>query len=154
MADFNVVLFEPGIPQNVGNISRTCAATNSKLHLIKPLGFHLTNKHMKRAGLDYWQFLQMKVHSSWDDFIENEPAEKRLWFLTTSAKKVYWDVEFKLGDYLVFGNENTGIPEDILSANLESLIRVPMMPEIRSLNLATTVGIVLFEAIRQVKSKN
>lgn len=150
--NLNIVIFEPGIPQNVGNIARTCAATKSRLHLIKPLGFRLTDKHMKRAGLDYWQHLDLTVHPSWEDFLKAEPIDRRLWYLTANADKAFWDADFQSNDYLVFGNENTGIPDQILKANEDFCIKVPMIPNIRSLNLATTTGIVLYEALRQTKA--
>lgn len=150
--NLNVVLFEPGIPQNVGNIARTCAAAKSRLHLIKPLGFRLTDKHLKRAGLDYWHHLDLTVHSSWEDFLITEPNDKRLWYLTAKADMAHWDADFQSNDYLVFGNENTGIAEHILKANEDFCIKVPMISGIRSLNLATTAGIVLFEALRQTKA--
>ena len=150
----NIVLIEPEIPQNTGNIARTCAATNSVLHLVKPLGFSLDEKSVRRAGLDYWDKLTIKVYENLSDFYaeneENVKAGARMWYASTKANKVYTDVSYKEGDYILFGKETKGIDEAILAANYESTVRIPMWGEIRSLNLSNSVAIVLYEALRQV----
>ena len=150
---FNVVLIEPEIPQNTGNIARTCAATNSVLHLVKPLGFSLDEKAVKRAGLDYWDKLTIKVYENLSDFYaQNEENVKRgatMWYASTKASKVYSDASYKDGDYLLFGKETKGIDEAVLKANYDRTVRIPMWGEIRSLNLSNSVAILLFEAIRQ-----
>ena len=150
---FNVVLIEPEIPQNTGNIARTCAATNSVLHLVKPLGFSLDEKAVKRAGLDYWDKLTIKVYENLSDFYaQNEENVKRgatMWYASTKASKVYSDASYKDGDYLLFGKETKGIDEAVLKANYDRTVRIPMWGEIRSLNLSNSVAILLFEALRQ-----
>lgn len=150
----NIVLIEPEIPQNTGNIARTCAATNSVLHLVKPLGFSLDEKSVRRAGLDYWDKLTIKVYENLSDFYaqneENVKAGARMWYASTKANKVYTDVSYKEGDYILFGKETKGIDEAVLAANYESTVRIPMWGEIRSLNLSNSVAIVLYEALRQV----
>lgn len=144
----NIVLLEPEIPQNTGNISRTCAATGATLHLIKPLGFSLDEKSLKRAGLDYWDKLDLKVWENWEDFIShNEGAH--LWFASTKSAKCYSDVTYGKDDYLVFGKETRGLPEPLLKANYDRCVRIPMRPTLRSLNLSNSVAIVLYEALRQ-----
>ena len=144
----NIVLLEPEIPQNTGNISRTCAATGATLHLIKPLGFSLDEKSLKRAGLDYWDKLDLKVWENWEDFIShNEGAN--LWFASTKSAKCYSDVTYGKDDYLVFGKETRGLPEHLLKANYDRCVRIPMRPTLRSLNLSNSVAIVLYEALRQ-----
>ena len=144
----NIVLLEPEIPQNTGNISRTCAATGATLHLIKPLGFSLDEKSLKRAGLDYWDKLVLKVWENWEDFIShNEGAN--LWFASTKSAKCYTDVTYGKDDYLVFGKETRGLPEPLLKANYDRCVRIPMRPTLRSLNLSNSVAIVLYEALRQ-----
>ena len=151
---FNVVLIEPEIPQNTGNIARTCAATDTVLHLVKPLGFSIDEKAVKRAGLDYWDKLTIKVYENLADFYEqNEQNVKdgaTMYYASTKAAKVYSDVSYKDGDYLLFGKETKGIDEAVLAANYESTVRIPMWGEIRSLNLSNSVAIVLYEALRQV----
>ena len=150
---FNVVLLQPEIPQNTGNIARTCAATNSVLHLVKPLGFDIDEKAVKRAGLDYWDKLTIKVYEDLTDFYEqnkqNVESGATMWYASTKAKKVYSDAAYKDGDYLVFGRETKGIDEEILAANYDRTVRIPMWGEIRSLNLSNSVAIVLYEALRQ-----
>ena len=149
----NVVLLQPEIPQNTGNIARTCAATDSVLHLVKPLGFSIDEKAVKRAGLDYWDKLTIKVYDDFADFCaQNEESFKAgasMWFASTKAKKVYSDVSYKEGDYLLFGRETKGIDEEILAAHYDHTVRIPMWGEIRSLNLSNSVAIVLYEALRQ-----
>ncbi len=149
---FNIVLHEPEIPENTGNIGRTCAATESSLHLIDPLGFHLNEKSIKRAGMDYWENLNVKRYINYEDFLcklKKENPNARLWMATTKAERAYTEVEFKDGDYIMFGKESAGIPEEILIDNRESCIRIPMGHDIRSLNLANSAAIILYEALRQ-----
>lgn len=144
----NIVLHEPEIPANTGNIGRTCVATGTSLHLIEPLGFQLTEKNIKRAGMDYWAKLDLHRYINYRDFVEkNEGA--RVFFATTKARRAYTEVEFGPNDYIMFGKESAGIPEEILVENEEMCIRIPMLPEIRSLNLSNSVAIVLYEALRQ-----
>ena len=150
---FNIVLIQPEIPQNTGNIARTCAATNCVLHLVKPLGFSIDEKSVKRAGLDYWDKLTIKVYENLSDFYEQnkENVEKgaRMWYASTKASKVYSEVSYKDGDYLLFGKETKGIDEEVLAANYDRTVRIPMWGEIRSLNLSNSVAILLYEALRQ-----
>jgi tRNA (cytidine/uridine-2'-O-)-methyltransferase len=144
---FNVVLVEPEIPPNTGNIGRLCLATGSRLHLVKPLGFSIDDRDLKRAGLDYWKEVDVRL---WDSLAELQVAEsgQRFFFLTTKSDRPYYDVKFRAGDFLVFGRETKGLPENLLAAHREELLTIPMRGT-RSLNLATAVGIVLFEAVRQ-----
>lgn len=144
----NIVLLEPEIPQNTGNIGRTCCATGTKLHLIEPMGFRINEKSLKRAGMDYWEHLDVTIYDSYMDFLEKNPNAK-MWYATTKAPNRYSDVKFSEDDFIMFGKESAGIPEDILVENQEHCIRIPMNPEIRSLNLANSVAIVLYEALRQ-----
>jgi tRNA (cytidine/uridine-2'-O-)-methyltransferase len=145
----NIVLVNPEIPQNTGNIARTCAATGAKLHLIEPLGFELSDKYLKRAGLDYWHLMQYEVHENWVEFCEKYPDAK-LWYASTKAPRNYCEAEFGENDFVVFGRETKGLPEDLLRADYERAIRIPMRQEARSLNLSNSVAIVLYEALRQV----
>lgn len=148
--NLNIVLFEPEIPQNTGNIARTCVLTNSKLHLIKPLGFSLDEKQLKRAGLDYWQYLDMEVHESYEAFREKY-KEGNFYISTTKGKKNYTEVKYNKGDFIIFGKESAGIPDYIRNDNLDNLIRVPMLESsTRSLNLSNTVAILAYEALRQM----
>jgi tRNA (cytidine/uridine-2'-O-)-methyltransferase len=147
----NIVLLEPEIPPNTGNIGRLCLATGSVLHLIEPLGFSLEDRQLKRAGLDYWEMVQVRRWASWAAFTGGLPPASRLWYLTTKTHVAHWDVGFESGDYLVFGRETRGLPEGLLAANPERCLTIPMEPETRSLNLATAVGIVMYEAARQLK---
>lgn len=144
----HIVLDRPEIPQNTGNIARTCAATGAKLHLIEPLGFELSDKYLKRAGLDYWKLMTLEIHPNWEDFREKYP-EARLHFATTKAPRDYCDVQYADEDFLVFGRETKGLDEELLSVNYEKCIRIPMIEEARSLNLSNSVAIVLYEALRQ-----
>ena len=144
----NVVLLEPEIPANTGNIGRTCVATGCRLHLIRPLGFSLDEKHLKRAGLDYWDLLDLEVYDSYSDFLEKNP-EARVYMATTKAKKVYTEVSYEPDCFLMFGKESAGIPEEILAENPERCVRIPMNEEIRSLNLSNAAAVVLYEALRQ-----
>lgn len=144
----NVILLEPEIPQNTGNIGRTCCATGTKLHLIEPMGFRINEKNLKRAGMDYWDDLDVTIYDSFKDFMDQHPGIK-IWMATTKAPHRYTDVEFGQDDYIMFGKESAGIPEEILVDNEDTCIRIPMNPEIRSLNLANSVAVVLYEALRQ-----
>lgn len=146
----NIVLLEPEMPSNTGNIGRTCVATNTRLHLIEPLGFKLNEKALKRAGLDYWDKLDVSIYSDYQDFLEKNPqAAGNMYFATTKAHKVYSDVIYSPDCYLMFGKESAGIPEKILVENEEHCIRIPMWGDIRSLNLSNSAAIVLYEALRQ-----
>lgn len=145
---FNVVLVEPEIPPNTGNVGRLCLATKSTLHLVKPLGFSLEDRQVKRAGLDYWEDVDVKTWDSLDALIKAQQPGAQDFFVTTKTNRAYWDVEFRPGDFLIFGRETKGLPESLLAANEPRCITIPMAGT-RSLNLATAVGIVLFEAVRQ-----
>jgi len=145
---FNVVLIEPEIPPNTGNIGRLCLATQSTLHLVKPLGFSLGDRELRRAGLDYWEEVPLQLWDSFDELRRAQPAGTRYLFLTTKSKRPYYEVKFEKDDFLVFGRETKGLPEDLLAANIDSCMTIPMHGT-RSLNLATAVAIVLFEAVRQ-----
>lgn len=150
----NIVLVEPEIPPNTGNIARLCAGTNSMLHLVKPLGFSLSDKELKRAGLDYWDKVKLKVWDSLEDFLSGN-KNAVLYYLSTKAKKVYTEVRYKDGDFLLFGKETKGLPEEMIFNNPDRAITIPIdKRNIRSLNLATAVGIVLFEALRQNNFQN
>jgi tRNA (cytidine/uridine-2'-O-)-methyltransferase len=152
--NLNIVLFEPEIPQNTGNIARTCVLTNSKLHLIKPLGFSLDEKHLKRAGLDYWQYLDMEIHESYKELREKY-KEGKFYFSTTKGSGIYTDIQYREGDFIVFGKESAGLPDYIRESNEGNLIRVPMLQtSTRSLNLSNTVAIVAYEAMRQLNFPN
>lgn len=144
----NIVLLEPEIPANTGNIGRTCAATGTRLHLIEPLGFKLDEKSLKRAGMDYWKDLDVVTYIDYQDFLEKNPGAK-LYMATTKAEKTYADVSYEPDAYLMFGKESAGIPEEILVENRENCIRIPMAGEIRSLNLGNSVAVILYEALRQ-----
>ncbi len=144
----NIVLHEPEIPQNTGNIGRTCVATGSSLHLIKPLGFEITEKQVRRSGLDYWPKLDLHLYENFEDFLQKNPGA-RLYMATTKARKSYTDVAFPEDAYIMFGKESAGIPEEILVDYEETAIRIPMIGDIRSLNLSNSVAIVLYEALRQ-----
>ena len=144
----HIVLHQPEIPANTGNIGRTCVATGTSLHLIEPLGFHLDEKSVKRAGMDYWEHLNVTRYVNYQEFLEKHPGIK-IWMATTKAKHVYTDVNFGPDDFIMFGKESAGIPEEILVENEENCIRIPMLPDIRSLNLSNSVAIVLYEALRQ-----
>ena len=145
---FNIVLVEPEIPQNTGNIARTCAATGAKLHIVKPMGFEIDDKKLKRAGLDYWHLLGIKYYENIDEFFEKNKGGK-FYFSTTKARHTYADVKFSDGDFILFGKETKGLPEQLLHDNKETCIRIPMISEARSLNLSNAVAIVVYEALRQ-----
>lgn len=144
----NIILHQPEIPANTGNIGRTCVATGTTLHLIEPLGFRLNEKEIKRAGMDYWEHLEVYRYVNFQEFLEKHPNAK-IWMATTKAKHSYADVEFGENDFIMFGKESAGIPEEILVDYEDTCIRIPMLPQIRSLNLSNSVAIVLYEALRQ-----
>ena len=144
----NILLHQPERPANTGNIGRTCVATGTSLHLIEPLGFRLDEKSIKRAGMDYWQHLDLHTYVNFEEFKEKHPDAK-IWMATTKAKHVYSDVKFGPDDFIMFGKESAGIPEEILVDYEETCIRIPMLEQIRSLNLSNSAAIVLYEALRQ-----
>ena len=144
----NIVLDEPEIPANTGNIGRTCVATGSRLHLIEPLGFRLDEKSLKRAGMDYWKDLDVTTYINFEEFLEKNPGAK-IYMATTKAPRLYTDVSYEPDCYIMFGKESAGIPEEILVENQETAIRIPMIGEIRSLNLSNSVAVALYEALRQ-----
>ena len=144
----NIVLHEPEIPANTGNIGRTCVAAGARLHLIEPLGFRLDEKSLKRAGMDYWKDLDVTTYIDYQDFLNRNPGA-RIYMATTKASAVYTDVRYEPDCYIMFGKESAGIPEEILVEHQETCVRIPMMGEIRSLNLGNSVAIVLYEALRQ-----
>lgn len=147
---FQIVLVEPEIPPNTGNIARLCLATGSTLHLVEPLGFSLDDRALKRAGLDYWPEVDVRLWPSLADLMESMDPSARCFYLTTKASRPYWDQSFQSGDYLFFGRETRGLPESLLAAHPETCLTIPM-ESARSLNLATAVGIVLYEGIRQTR---
>lgn len=144
----NIVLHEPEIPGNTRNIGRTCVATGVKLHLIEPLGFQIDEKHLKRAGMDYWDKLDVTVYDDFNDFLAKNPGA-RIYMATTKSKQKYTDVNYEEDCFIMFGKESAGIPEEILLDYKDTAVRIPMYPEIRSLNLSNSVAIVLYEALRQ-----
>jgi tRNA (cytidine/uridine-2'-O-)-methyltransferase len=147
----HIVLFQPEIPQNTGNVGRMCALTKSRLHLIHPLGFKITDRNLRRAGMDYWFSLDVHEHADWDAFRSSGAAPRRLWLLTTRAEVGFWDVRFEDGDGLVFGNEGSGAPEWLHTELAASRVTIPHAnPELRSLNLSTAAGIAAYEALRQI----
>lgn len=148
MADINIVLHEPEIPQNTGNIARTCAATGAALHLIKPLGFELDDRKMKRAGLDYWDKLEVYCYESLDDFFEKN-SYPEVFLFTTKAKRNFTEVSYPTPCYLLFGKETKGLPEDFILQRLDRCVRIPMRPTLRSLNLANSVCVAVYEVLRQ-----
>ena len=154
---FKIVLVEPEIPQNTGNIARLSAATGSELHLIEPLGFHLTDRSLKRAGLDYWEGVDMTRHSDYSKFLSGDAAKSstNIWLFSTAGTKSHFDVDFLPGDALVFGSESHGLNDEILAMNLENIVQIPMINDkVRSLNLANSVSIALYEALRQAFGKS
>lgn len=144
----NIVLHEPEMPANTGNIGRTCVATGARLHLIEPLGFQINDKMLKRAGMDYWHKLDVRTYVNYEEFLEKNPGAK-IYMATTKSKQTYTDVQFEDDCYIMFGKESAGIPEEILLDNKDTCIRIPMLDEIRSLNLSNSVAIVLYEVLRQ-----
>lgn len=148
----NIVLVEPEIPQNTGNIARTCAATGGKLHLVRPLGFSLEDKYVKRAGLDYWDKLEIEEHDSFNEFLNKySPEKNNVFFVTTKGKQVYSQEVYKNMEeiFVVFGKETKGLPEDVLKKYIDNTIRIPMKPHLRSLNLSNSVSIIVYEILRQ-----
>lgn len=148
MAQLNIVLMQPQIPQNTGNVARTCAATGARLHLVKPMGFTVDDKKLKRAGLDYWHLLDITYYENTEEFFEKN-KDGKFFYLTTKGQKVFTDTEFPENCYIVFGREDAGIPEEILHNNPGTSLRIPMLKEARSLNLSNTVAIVTYEVLRQ-----
>ena len=148
MAELNIILYEPEMPGNTGNIGRTCVATGTKLHLIEPLGFRINDKTLKRAGMDYWDQLDVTRYDDWNDFMERNPKAK-IYFATTKAKHTYTEVNYEPDCFIMFGKESAGIPEEILVEHKEACVRIPMEGDIRSLNLGNSVAIILYEALRQ-----
>lgn len=147
MAIINIVMVEPEIPQNTGNVARTCAATGARLHIVKPMGFEPTDKKLKRAGLDYWHYLDITYYESLDDFFEK--TDGPYFYFTTKARSAHSDAEYPDGCYLLFGKESKGLPEELLLKNPESCVRIPMAGGIRSLNLSNSVAIAVYETLRQ-----
>lgn len=149
--NLNIVLVEPEIPQNTGNIARTCAAIGAKLHLVRPLGFEISDKYVKRAGLDYWDKLDIEEHNSLSDFLKKYPVNNNMFLVTTKGQHCYSDVDYSKLDevFLLFGKETKGLPESLLKEHLENTIRIPMRETLRSLNLSNSVAIVAYEVFRQ-----
>ncbi len=147
MSELNVVLVEPEIPQNTGNIARTCAVTGAKLHLVRPLGFSISEKAVKRAGLDYWDLLDITVYDNLDDFFARTKGQ--YYYFSTKAKHIHSDMQYPDGAYLVFGRETAGLPENLLHDNPDTTVRIPMIDEARSLNLSNSVAIAVYETLRQ-----
>ncbi len=147
----HIVLVEPEIPPNTGNISRTCAATGCVLHLVKPLGFSIDDRQLKRAGLDYWPHLKLEIHESFAEFLEKY-GDRRMWLSTTKGKMLYTEPEYRDGDFILFGKETEGLPRPFIEANIEKAVRIPMSEgtRLRSFNLSNSVAIVVFEALRQL----
>ncbi len=153
----NVVMVEPEIPQNTGNIARTCAATGAKLHLVHPLGFSISDKYLKRAGLDYWDKVEIEEHESLSSFLEKyKPEENNMFYASTKAQHCYADVDFSNMDevFILFGKETKGLPEDLLQKYIDNTIRIPMLGNLRSLNLSNSVAIIVYEVLRQGKFDN
>ncbi len=148
----NIVLVEPEIPQNTGNIARTCAATGANLHIVKPMGFEIDDKKLKRAGLDYWHLLNIKYYDNINDFFSKNSGTFH--FATTKGGHVYSDAKYSDGDYILFGKETKGLPEDLLRLNRDHLVRIPMISDARSLNLSNSVAIIVYEALRQLNFPN
>ena len=148
MGKINIVLHEPEIPQNTGNISRTCAATGASLHLIEPLGFEITDARLKRAGLDYWKYLDLHYYKNLVDFYEKNP-DGAFYYFTTKAPRAYTEIEYPDNVYLIFGKETKGLPEPLLEKNLERCVRIPMLENLRSLNLSNSAAIAVYEVLRQ-----
>ena len=148
---FHVVLIEPEIPPNTGNIGRLCLATGAHLHLVKPLGFSLDDRQLRRAGLDYWPEVRVTLWESFAELQAAQNADASYFFLTTKTERAYWSAKFRDGDFLVFGRETKGLPEPLLAENAKCTLTIPMQDATRSLNLATAVGIVLYEAVRQTR---
>ena len=152
--NLNIVLGEPQIPQNTGNISRICAVTGARLHLVRPLGFEVSDKYLKRAGLDYWHLVDIRYYDSLDELMDKYYNGKNFYFYSTKAKTIHSDAKYKDGDFLVFGKETKGLPEDLLKKHYKECVRIPMMGETRSLNLSNSVCVGVYEALRQMGYKN
>ena len=150
----NVVLVEPEIPQNAGNSSRTCAVTNSVLHMVRPLGFEVSDKYLKRAGLDYWHFVDIRYYDSIEEVMDKYYNGSNFWFFSTKAKNIHSDVSYSDGDFLVFGKETKGLPESLLEKFYDRCVRLPMNEETRSLNLSNSVCVGVYEALRQLNYPN
>lgn len=150
MIMLNIVLVEPEIPQNAGNIARTCAVTGSRLHMVRPLGFEVSDKYLKRAGLDYWHFVDISYYDSIEELMDKFYNGSNFYFFSTKAKKIHSDANYKDGDFLVFGKETKGLPEDLLKKHYDECVRLPMMGETRSLNLSNSVCVGVYEALRQM----
>lgn len=150
---FNIVLIEPEIPQNTGNIVRTCAATGARLHLVRPLGFEVSDKYLKRAGLDYWHYVDISYYDNVEELFAKNPSAK-FYFFTSKGKKTHSEAEYRDGDFLVFGKETAGIPEELLVRHEETCLRIPMAGDIRCLNLSNAVAVALYEALRQTGYEN
>ena len=150
----NIVLVEPEIPQNAGNIVRTCAVTGSKLHMVRPLGFEVSDKYLKRAGLDYWHFVDISYYDSIEEVMDKFYNGNNFWFFSTKSKLVHSDAKYKDGDFLVFGKETKGLPESLLEKHYDECVRLPMMNECRSLNLSNSVCVGVYEALRQLGYPN
>ena len=148
MKKINVVLYSPEIPQNTGNISRTCAVTGASLHIIKPIGFEISDKTLKRAGLDYWDKLDVTYYENYEDFKAKNPNAV-MWFFSSKAGVMYSEVDYPDGVYLVFGSETRGLPEELITENLEHSVSIPMLPALRCLNLSNAVAIAVYETLRQ-----
>ena len=149
---FNIVLFEPEIPQNTGSIGRMCVSTDTRLHLIKPLGFELTDKYLKRAGMDYWQYIDLNIYENWEDFLVKNPENIKLYFFTTKTERSFWECPFEEDSYLVFGSESKGLNEYLYERYQNSQYTIPMTGKFhRSLNLACSAGIVLYEGLRRFR---
>lgn len=146
----NVVLVEPEIPQNAGNIARTCAVTDTVLHLVRPLGFEVTDKYLKRAGLDYWNKVDIRYYDSIEEVMQKYYNGKNFWFYSTKAKIIHSEAKYSDGDFLVFGKETKGLPETLLKAHYDECVRIPMWGELRSLNLSNSVCVGVYEALRQL----
>lgn len=149
----NIVLYQPQIPGNTGNIARTCVGTQTSLHLVGRLGFSLNDKYLKRAGLDYWENLNLKVHRDWNSFLETLPSERSLFFFEKEAAKSLWNANFEENSYLVFGSETRGFPPEILQDYRQHFYRIPMTGPIRSLNLSSAVAVALYESLRQLRTE-
>jgi len=150
--NFHVVLVEPEIPNNTGNIGRTCVGLQSKLHLVEPLGFEITDTKLKRSGLDYWPDLEWQQHKSLNDWQNTIQNPQRVFYFSTKAKKTIYEIKFQIGDQLVFGKETKGLPENLVYSQIEQAVKIPMLGPIRSYNLANTVAVALFEATRQLQA--
>ena len=152
---FNIVMFHPEIPHNTGAAGRLALATGSRLHLVKPLGFSLDERHVRRTGLDYWEKVDLRVWENLEELQQNAGPEARFWYLSTKAKRTHWEAEFRRGDYLVFGQESRGLPESMLKEHADAALTIPMPGEgSRSLNLSTAVAVVLYEGLRQTGGQN